>query len=168
MRAPGTAARAAADVVAGSQRLGAEFPRGAQEVGELDGLVAGDTGNGRFAGDVALGERVDDGLAEPLLVVEDIVRDAERLGDAPRVGDVLPGAARSGAMSRGAVIVELQRHADDVVAFALQHARHDRRIDAAGHGDDDPRLFWAGREIQAVHRRSFTGRSGHFMPIRYI
>ena len=71
---------AAADVVAGGQRIGAELARGLQKVGELDGLVAGHARDRRLAGDIALGERVDHRLAEPLLVVEHVMRNAERLG----------------------------------------------------------------------------------------
>ena len=67
------------------------------------------------------------------------MRDAERLGDAAGVVDVLAGAAGALAVHGGAVVVELQRDADDVVALALQQRRDDRGIDAARHGDDDAR-----------------------------
>ena len=50
------------------------------------------------------------------------MRDAERLGDAARVVDVLAGAAGAGAVRRRAVVVELQRHADHVVAGPLEQA----------------------------------------------
>ena len=42
---------------------------------------------------------------------------AEPRGDIARVVDILPGATRALAMRRLAVVVELHRHADDVVAF---------------------------------------------------
>ena len=80
------------------------------------------------------------------------MRNAERLGDAPRIGDILAGAARAGAMGGRAVIVELQRHADDVIAFALQEAGDDREIDAARHRHDDAGLFGPSRKVEAVHR----------------
>ena len=147
MRAVG----AAADIVAGRQRVGAEIARGLQKVGELDGLVARNARDRRLAGDIAFSERVDHRLAEPLLIVEHIVRDAERLGHAARVGDILAGAARAGAMRGRAMVVELQRHADDVVAFLLQEAGDDRGIHAAGHRDDDARVGWPSRQIEAVH-----------------
>ena len=113
--------------MAGGQCRGAEIARGLEQFGELDRLVAGDTGNGRFARDIALRERVDDGLAEALFIVEHVVRDAERLGDAPRILDIAPGAAGAGAVRGGAVIVELQRDADHVIAFTLEDARPRRR-----------------------------------------
>ena len=44
------------------------------------------------------------------------MRNADALGDRAGVVDVLAGAAGALAMGRGAMVVELQRHADDVVA----------------------------------------------------
>ena len=52
---------AALDVMAGRQHVGAELPGRVEQVAELDLLVAGDTGDRRLAGSVALGEAVDDG-----------------------------------------------------------------------------------------------------------
>jgi hypothetical protein len=43
-------------------------------------------------------------------------------------------------MHSRAVIVELERDADDIVAFPMQQRRDNGRIHAAGHGDDDSRL----------------------------
>ena len=73
---------------------------------------------------------------------------AERLGDAAGVLDVLPGAARTLAMGRLAVIVELQRNADDVVAGPRQQPRDDRRVDAARHGDHHPRAAAVAGKIK--------------------
>ena len=100
-------------------------------------------GIGVSPAEVAVDEAVDHRLAEAALVVEDVMRDAERLGHAARVVDVLPGAARALAVRRVAVIVELQGDADDVVAFPRQQRGHDGGIDAARHGDDDARLLRA-------------------------
>src|SRR5690606_18088590 len=92
---PGLAG-AAADIVAGGEAIGPELARRLQKVGELDCLVAGDARNWRLARSIAFGEGVDHRLAEALLVVEHVMRDAERLGHAPRVVDVLARAARAG------------------------------------------------------------------------
>ena len=86
------------------------------------------------------------------------MRNAERLGDAAGVVDVLAGAAGALAVRRLAVIVELQRHADDVVAGALQQAGDDRGIDAAGHGDDDAGPLRAAGKIEIGKHRTY--RSG--------
>ena len=76
------------------------------------------------------------------------MRDAERLGDAAGIVDVLAGAARAGAMRRRAMIVELQRDADDVIALALQQAGDDGGIDAARHRDDDAGVFGPSGKIR--------------------
>ena len=78
------------------------------------------------------------------------MRNADALGDVAGVVDVLPGAAGALAMGRGAMIVELQRDADDVVALGLQQRSRDRGIDAAGHGDDDPGVLRTAFEIETV------------------
>ena len=111
--------------MSGGQRVGAELPCGRQQIGELHGLVAGDAGDGRFPRDVAFRERIDHRLAEPLLVIEDVMGNAERLGDAAGIGDVLPGAAGAGPVGRRAMVIKLQRHADDVVALTVQEPGDD-------------------------------------------
>ena len=92
---------------------------------ELDRHIAFDAGHRRLAGDVAFGEAVDHRFLEAALVVQHVMRNADALGDAARIIDVLPGAAGALAVGGGAVIVELQRDADHVVAFGLQQrGRH--------------------------------------------
>ena len=54
-----------------------------------------------------------------------------------------------------ALIVELHRHADDVVALFGEQRRGDRRIDAARHRHDDPLAGTAHRRAGA-RRRSFS------------
>ena len=64
--------------------------------------------------------------------------------------DVLAGAAGALAVGRCAMVVELQRHADDVIALGLEQRRRHRRIDAAGHGDDDAGVLRSAFEVEAV------------------
>ncbi len=138
----------------GGEGVGAELAGGLQEVGELDRLVAGDARHRSLAGGIAVGEAVDHRLAEALLVVEDIVRDAEGLGDAAGVVDVLAGAAGAFAVGGRAVIVKLQGDADHVVAGLLEEAGDDRGIDATGHGDDDAGpVGTAGKIETCAHER---------------
>ena len=61
-----------------------------------------------------------------------------------------PGAAGALAVGRGAMVVELQRHADHVIALGLEQRRGHRGIDAAGHGDDDAGVLRAAVEVEAV------------------
>ena len=62
---------------------------------------------------------------------------SESFGDVPRVMDVLAGAAASLSARCRSVVVELQRHADDLVPGSLHHRRRDGTVDAARHRDDD-------------------------------
>ena len=50
------------------------------------------------------------------------MRDADALGDRARIMDVAAGAAGALAMGRLAVVVELQRDADDVIALGREQA----------------------------------------------
>ena len=136
--------------MAGREHLGAEFARGAEQVAELDRLVAFDAGHRRLAGDIALGKAVDHRLLEAALVVEHVVGNADALRHRARVVDVLAGATGALAMGRGAVVVELQRHADDVVALGLEQRRRHRGIDAARHGDDHAGVLRPAFEIEGV------------------
>ncbi len=56
-------------------------------------------------------------------------------------------------MHRGAVIIKLQRDADDVIALAFQQTRDHGGIDATGHGDDDAGIFRLLVKIERVHGR---------------
>src|SRR5262245_19043623 len=58
------------------------------------------------------------------------------VGDAASVLDILPGAAGALTPRCLAMVVELKRDADDIVALRLYQRRNDRGIDPAGHGDD--------------------------------
>jgi len=82
----------------------------------------------------------------------------QRFGDRARVMDVAPSAAGALAMGRRAVVVKLQRHADDVIALSLQQRSRDRGIDAARHGDDDPRILRPAFDIEAVEHDRITIR----------
>ena len=123
--------------MSGRQQVGAEVVGCVEQIDEFQVLVAGDARDGRLAGDIGLGERLDHLLAKAVLVIEHIMGNAETRGDVPRIVDVLPGAAGALAVSRFAVVVELHGDADDVVAFGRQQRRRDRRIDASRHRNDD-------------------------------
>src|SRR6185503_7403481 len=138
------------DVMTGCQNLGIQFARGDQQIMKLDRHIAIDARHRRFAMDIALGKTVDHRFLEATLVVEHIMRDADALGDAARVVDVLARAAGALAMGGRAMVVELQRHADYVVALGFEQRRGDRGIDATGHGDDDAGVLRAAGKVEAV------------------
>ena len=113
-------------------------------------LVASDAGDRRLASCVGLGKGVDDLVAEAALVIQHVVRHADAFRHVARVLDVLAGAARPFAMGAGAVIVELQRHACDIVALVPEQGGDNGGIDAARHGDNHAGLAWRLGDIEAV------------------
>jgi hypothetical protein len=141
--------------MAGDQGVGVEIQGRAQQVAELDGLVAAHAGNGRLAPQIGVGEIVDDRGAEAVLEVDDVVRDADGVGHPPGIVDILAGTAGAGPPRRLAVVVELHGYADHVVAFLGQQGGGHRAVDAARHGDDDAGI--AGRliDVQAIHAPSY-------------
>ena len=78
------------------------------------------------------------------------MRNAEPRGDRAGIMDVAAGAAGALAVGRGAMIVELERDADHVVAGFRQQRRRDRGIDAARHGDDNARVGRPPLDIETV------------------
>ncbi len=75
-------------------------------------------------------------IAELPLEIDDVVRDPEPRRDAPRVVQVVDRAAGAEADVAAALVVELHRQTDDVVAGLRHQRRRHRRIDTAGHRDD--------------------------------
>ena len=92
------------------------------------------------------------------------MRNAEALGNLAGVLYVLPGAAGTLAMRRLAMVIELQGHADDIVAAVLQQGRDDARVDAARHGDHDARVGWSLASDQGlvVEREGGHSRPNHY------
>ena len=76
--------------------------------------------------------------------------DAEALGDAARIVDVLAGAAGALPAERRAVVVQLERDADHLAAGLDQERRRARAVDAARHGDDHAALGGRTLELQVL------------------
>ena len=126
--------------MAGRHEAGAE-PLGARgERGELQIAVAVHARNRRAAVRVLPHEVRHDGLVELPLEIDDVVGDAQLAGDAAGIVQIVDRAA--GAEThlaigvRSGVIVQLHREADDLVPLTSEQCGGDRRIDAAGHGDN--------------------------------
>jgi hypothetical protein len=108
-------------------------------------VVAERAGDRRAAGEVLVDEGTDHILLEALLLVDDVIGDAEVLGDAAGVVDVIQRTAAAGLRSvRDAVLAgqaglvpELEREADDGVAGLGEHGRNRRGVDPSGHGYGD-------------------------------
>jgi hypothetical protein len=81
------------------------------------------------------------------------MRKSQRFGHAAGVVDVAAGAAGALFRQRRAVVVELKRHADDVIAFARQLGRDDRAVHAARHRDQNARLGRGLCKAERVERQ---------------
>src|SRR5258708_28113149 len=84
-----------------------------------------------------------------------------------RIVNVASGAARALAMGGRAVVIKLQRDADDIITLGFQQRSRHRRIDTARHGDDDPCVLGTAFNIEAVEHRSAQScdRDGIMEPI---
>ena len=93
--------------MAGGQAFGAQTAGQFRQVGELHGLVAANAGNRGFSRRIAVGKVGDHRLGETGFGIDHVMRDAQPVGDALGVMDILTGAAGALAPGRGALIVEL-------------------------------------------------------------
>ncbi len=130
--------------MSGGQQLGADLARRDQQLIELEMVVAQAARNRRASGKILGDERPHHVVLEALLLIDHVVRNAERLGHAARVVNVVDGAAASlhrlrHALMPGqpALVPELQRESHDVVALLAQHCRDGGRIHTARHGYRD-------------------------------
>ena len=118
-----------ADVVAGGDDLDAELGGAVEERAELDVPVARDARVGGGPGGVGVDVGIDDVAVEAVAEVEDVVVDAELLGDPAGVVDVGDGAAARVLRPSP----QLEGHTDHLVALVAQGGGGDRRVHAAAH-----------------------------------
>ena len=138
----------AADIMARCQAIGAKLAREGDQVDELDPLVAQRTGHRGAPRGIFVGELVDHPGAEAAFIVEHIMRDAEPVAHRLGIVNVLPRAARAGALDRLAMVVELERDPDHLGAGLRGQHRDDAAVDPARHGDDDPRGLGSVSEMK--------------------
>src|SRR5258707_1065947 len=131
----------AARVVSRSKEVGANLPRGDQQLIELQVIVAKAARNRRASGEILLHERPHYVLLKTFFMIYDVVRNAQVFGDAASVVNILNRAAASLhllghtlASGKAALVPELHGQANYSVAFRAQHSRDGRRIDTARHG----------------------------------
>src|SRR5262249_35782763 len=79
--------------------------------------------------------------------------------------DVLAGAAGALAVGRGAMVVQLQRDANDVVPLRFEERRRDRGIDTTRHGHHHAGLLRPSLEVKTVtHRARGACRAPEALP----
>ena len=136
-----------ARVVAGGEPVGAERFGLVEEAVELDVGVAVEAGVGRAAAAVLGDERLDDVLEKLALQIQRVVRDAEPVGDAAGVLDILDAAALGAARQAFGPGLGPEAHgdADHLVALLDEQRRGDGRIDPTAHAHDDSLRHGAAR-----------------------
>ena len=110
-------------VVPGGDAAGADGARGLEQLVELEVVVAERARDRRASGEVLADEGPHNVLLEALFLVDDVVGDAEVLGDASCVVDIVERAAAAGLGSVGypvlageaRLIPELQGQPDDAL-----------------------------------------------------
>ena len=129
-----------------------------EELVELEVVVAEGAGDGGAAGEVLGDEGLDDVGFEAVLLVDEVVGDAEVLGYVAGVVDVVDGAAA--ALDRfghalvpgeAALVPELEGEADEVVPLSAQEGGDGGGVDSSGHGYGDGVVGLGG------HRRCSLG-----------
>jgi hypothetical protein len=130
--------------VAGGDAVGADLAGGDEELIELEVVVAEGAGDGSAAGEVLADEGLNDFCLESLLLVDDVVRDAELLGYVAGVVDIIDRAAaalhglgHSLVTGEAALVPELEGEADEVVALRAQERGYGGGVNASGHGYRD-------------------------------
>src|SRR5215469_3998355 len=127
----------AAHIMAGRERAGTEVARDPEKTAKLDPLVAANARDRGLTTAVIVDKIVDDCGAKAALVVEHVMGDAEMIGDLGGIVYVPPGTTSAGTSCGGAVVVELQRGADDLEALLDEQCRGYGRVDPTRHRYDD-------------------------------
>ena len=112
-------------------RVGADAARGLEQLVELEMVVAERARDRRASGEILANKRPHHILLEALLLVDDVVGNAQVLGDAAGVVDIIERAAAAGLGRVGdavlageaGLIPELERQADDAVANRRRRPR---------------------------------------------
>ena len=101
------------------------------EVFECCSWSAAYAGEGCRTAKIAVCKFINNGIFKNVLIIEDIMREAHLFGNAARVVDIDPRTASARLGQSCAVIIELKRDADYVIAFFGQHSCDNRAINAA-------------------------------------
>jgi len=146
-------------VVAGGDAGCADGAGGLEKLVELEVVVAERAGDGRAASQVLVDKGLDDVALEAGLLVDNVVGDAEVLGDAAGVIHIIERAAATGLRSlcrvgdsalagQTGLVPQLKGEADDGITGLGEHSRDRRGVDSSGHGYGDG--FGLGHGYQQV------------------
>jgi hypothetical protein len=132
----------------GGDEIRAQLVRPVNEPAKLQVLIAHYAGIRRAPGLVFIGKVLNDVLLKIRRLVNEVIRNVERVADGAGVGHGL----RAAALVLGAVYAvlrpELEGDADDLVALRLQQRRRGGGINSSAHAADYALTFWR------IHRRT--------------
>ena len=104
-----------------------------RQVLKLHPLIAANARHRGCARKVAVGKLINDRVFKNVLIIQHVMGKAHVFGDAAGIMDVHARTARAFLGQGCPVIIKLQGHADHVIAFLLEHGRHNGAVDAARH-----------------------------------
>ena len=126
-------------VMAGRHGIESQRQRLVQQRGELDLLVAAQTGVGRAARGVLGDEILNDVVVEPGSHVPDVEGNPDHVSHPAGITSVLNGATATRALAQGGGVPAQREMDSDHLVPGLDHARGGNgRVDAAAHGGHDP------------------------------
>jgi hypothetical protein len=116
--------------MSGGNLIGANLPRYNKKLVKLQVIVAETTRDRRAPRKILLDERPNHITLKALFVIDHVVRDAQGLGHAASIVDVvdrtapaLDGLRHACVSGETALVPELHGQADDVAPFGTQHGR---------------------------------------------
>src|SRR6266404_9484097 len=131
-------------IMAGCDFVGANLLRHNKKLVKLQVIVAETAGDRCTPGKILLDERTHHIALKALFVIDHVVGDANGLGNAASIVDIvdrtaaaLDGFGHAFVSGETALVPELHGQADDVVASGTQHGRDDRGVNSSRHGDSD-------------------------------
>ena len=108
--------RATLDIMTRHQRSSIQIPRALQKICKFNGLITLHTRDGRFTSQITSNKIIDDRILETTFKIQNIVRNIKACRNTPRIMNILPGAAGSFAANGFAMVIELQRNANHIIA----------------------------------------------------
>src|SRR5690348_966714 len=144
--------------MAGGDLVGADLPRGDEQLIEFDMVVAESARNRRAPAKIIGDKGTHDSFLERLLKIDNIKREAEVVCDAARVVNIVERAAAMRRRASGrelgqaALIPELHGQADDRLTGRVQESSNSGAVHTAAHGDGSQSGLSGGLHLIGITR----------------
>ena len=123
-------------IVPGHQNIAAKLLHLLEEVLKLKAAVALNAGIGRAAVQILVDKRLDDFLRKEVLIMDDVVRNADFLSNAAGILRILEGAAGiQQVLAYNIIFIEAHRAANALIAARRHDLSRYAAVNAAAHGD---------------------------------